>query len=315
MVQPLNQHIPQAQSKSMLPQPIPMEQYQQQQLVQQVPQVVQQKLPEQLQAQTTPPSIQQALQSQQVSIPDPSQLAYQLPQIPPHLLPQQPTVNPAQTASPSNVPQLGTQTRALPLYSQVVAGAGGPPPSPQHQAQLTQSLPTHTHTQMAMQAQAHTQTLAQAHAHTQTQLAEAALADSTTEQQPPLNPPQATSLHLPQMPPSPSHTSSHPHPAFLPPLHPATPGPETQPTPPESQLTLSGLADVPSGPTSPQAVAAAAQPLDSNAPSLLHPTSTSLQDCDPALLGIAQVQKCTPLYHYCILFHYYHYLHPISSRF
>ncbi|CAB1336749.1 unnamed protein product [Coregonus sp. 'balchen'] len=275
--------------------------------------------PQQLQAQTAPAPIQQALQSlpsqhQQVSIPDPSQLAYQLPQIPPHLFPQQPTVNPAQIASPSNLPQLGNQTRALPFYSQVVAGIT--PPSHQHQAQLTQPLPAHTHTQMAMQAQAHTQTLAQTqpHAHTQTQLAEAALAASTTEQQPPLNPPQATSLPLPQMPPSPSHTSSHPHPASLPPLHPATPGPETQPTPPESQLTLPGLADVPSSLTSPLAVAAAAQPPDSNAPSLLPPTSTSLQDCDPALLGIAQVQKCTPLYHYCILFHYYHYQHPITSR-
>ncbi|KAK6303216.1 hypothetical protein J4Q44_G00256700 [Coregonus suidteri] len=249
--------------------------------------------PQQLQAQTAPAPIQQALQSlpsqhQQVSIPDPSQLAYQLPQIPPHLFPQQPTVNPAQIASPSNLPQLGNQTRALPFYSQVVAGIT--PPSHQHQAQLTQPLPAHTHTQMAMQAQAHTQTLAQTqpHAHTQTQLAEAAMAASTTEQQPPLNPPQATSLPLPQMPPSPSHTSSHPHPASLPPLHPATPGPETQPTPPESQLTLPGLADVPSSLTSPLAVAAAAQPLDSNAPSLLPPTSTSLQDCDPALLGIAQ---------------------------
>ncbi|XP_071229529.1 serine/threonine-protein kinase Wnk-like isoform X4 [Salvelinus alpinus] len=243
-----------------------------------------------------PAPIQLALQSlppqqQQVSIPplNPSQLASPLPQIPAHLMPQQPTVNPAQIAVPSNVPQLGTQTRALPLYSQV--GAGGPPPSPQHQAQLTQPLPAHTHTQTAMQALAntHTQTLAQTKVHTETQLAEATSEAATTEQQHPPNPPQATFLPLPHMSPCPTHTASHPHPAFLPPLHPATPGPETQPTPPESQLTLHGLADGPPGPTSlPPVAAAAAQPLDSNAPSLLPPTSTSLPDCDPALLSIAQ---------------------------
>ncbi|XP_052340887.1 histone-lysine N-methyltransferase 2D isoform X5 [Oncorhynchus keta] len=243
-----------------------------------------------------PAPIQLALQSlppqqQQVSIPtlNRSQLTSPLPQIPAHLLPQQPTVNPAQIAAPSNVPQLGTQTRALPLYSQV--GAGGPPPSPQNQAQLTQPLPAHTHTQTAMQALAntHTQTLAQTKVHTETQLAEAALVAATTEQQHPLNPPQATSLPLPHMSPCPTHTASHPQPASLPPLCPATPGPETQPTPPESQLTLPGLADGPPGPTSPPSVAAAAaQPLDSNAPSLLPPTSTSLPDCDPALLSIAQ---------------------------
>ncbi|XP_055747437.1 uncharacterized protein LOC129829645 isoform X4 [Salvelinus fontinalis] len=243
-----------------------------------------------------PAPIQLALQSlppqqQKVSIPplNPSQLASPLPQIPAHLLPQQPTVNPAQIAAPSNVPQLGTQTRALPLYSQV--GAGGPSPSPQHQAQLTQPLPAHTHTQTAMQALAntHTQTLAQTKVHTETQLAEAASEAATTEQQHPLNPPQATSLPLPHMSPCPTHTAYHPHPAFLPPLHPATPGPETQPTPPESQLTLPGLADGPPGPTSPPPVAAAAaQPLDSNAPSLLPPASTSLPDCDTALLSIAQ---------------------------
>ncbi|XP_031650506.1 uncharacterized protein LOC109907075 isoform X1 [Oncorhynchus kisutch] len=254
--------------------------------------------PQQIQQQTgqAPAPIQLALQSlppqqQQVSIPtlNRSQLTSPLPQIPTHLLPQQPTVNPAQIAAPSNVPQLGTQTRALPLYSQV--GAGGPPPSPQHQAQLTQPLPAHTHTQTAMQALAntHTQTLAQTKVHTETQLAEAALVAATTEQQHPPNPPQATSLPLPHMPPCPTHTASHPHPASLPPLRPATPGPETQPTPPESQLTLPGLADGPPGPTSPPSVAAAAaQPLDSNAPSLLPPTSTSLPDCDPALLSIAQ---------------------------
>ncbi|XP_034151767.1 serine/threonine-protein kinase WNK1 isoform X2 [Esox lucius] len=300
--------------QSVLPHPSPVEQYQQQQLVQpaphviqqlvqqtpqviqqlvqQAPQVIQQQLPQpQTASIPVPAPIQQGLQAlpsqpQQASIPpiDPSQLASQRPLMPPHLLPQRPTASPVETSGPNDVQLPGSQTSALPLYSQVVAGAGGPPQSPQRQALLIQPMPAHTHTQTAMHAQAHTQTQTQAQvqAHTQTQLAKEAFAASTAEPKAPL----ASSLPLPQMPPSPSQKSSHP--ASLPPLHPAALVPEAQPTPPENQLTMPGMADAHPGPTSPPPVVTAAQPLDSNAPMLLPPTSTSLQDCDPALMGIAQ---------------------------
>ncbi|KAJ8017072.1 hypothetical protein DPEC_G00013980 [Dallia pectoralis] len=254
MVQPVVQTILQPQTQSVLPHPSPVEQYQQQQLVQQAPQ---------LQQASIPPHV-------------PSQLASQPLRGPPLLLPQPATAHPVETSALNDVLPPGSQT------SQVGAGAGGLPPSPQHRTLLTQSLPAHT--QMAMPTQAHTQTQTHAQVQAQTQLPDQASTASIVEPKPPAYPPLAGSLPLPQIPASPFQKSSHS--TSLPPLHPASLIPE--PTQPENQLTMPDMADARPGPTCPQPVATSAQPLDSNVTSLLLLTSTSLQDCDPALLGIAQ---------------------------
>lgn len=172
------------------------------------------------------------------------------------------------------------QDRALPPCSNLVPGI---PQSPQH---LTKPmLPAHTHTQTSIQPQTHSQTQThvqpQAHSHTQTHTE-----TSITEQA--VLP--HTVFPAPQLPLSPSHTSCPPS---LPPLPSlpscqpvaAAPVSELPTSPPVAQVTLPEQADF--IPTSPPPVTAL-QSLDSNAPNL---PQASLQDCDPSLLGIAEVQE------------------------
>lgn len=185
----------------------------------------------------------------------------------------------AQVAS-NNVAGPRSQNMTLPLYGNLVACM---PPSPQHQTK--QMLPAHTHTQTSIQSQTHSQTQThvqtQAHSHTQTHT------ETPISEQPVL--PHAA-FPATQMPLSPAHTSCLP--ALLPSLpslshyHPAAaPVSELPASPSAAQVILPEQADF--TPTSPPPVTAL-QSLDSNAFKL---PQTSLQDCDPSLLGIAQVQQ------------------------
>lgn len=227
----------------------------------------------QLLAQLIPTPIQQPLPPKQTLIPlEESQLS-----TPPasHLV-----THPTAQVVPNNVAGPQSQNRTLPLYSNLVAGV---PPSPQHQA--TQMLPAHTHTQTSIQSQTHCQTQthvqAQAHSHTQTHT------ETPISEQPVLS---HAVFPAPQMPLSPSHTScpptSLPSLPSLPCYHPAAaPVSELPTSPPVAQVTLPEQADF--IPTSPPPVTTL-QSLDSNAPKL---PQALLQDCDPSLLGIAQVQE------------------------
>lgn len=188
--------------------------------------------------------------------------------------------DPTAQVVPNSVAGPQSQNRSLPIYSNLVTGV---PSSPHHQAK--QMLPAHTHTQTSIQSQTHSQTQThvqtQAHSHTQTHT------ETPISEQPVLH---HAVFPAPQMPLSPSHTScpptSLPSLPFIPSYHPAAaPMSELPTSPPVAQLTLPEQADL--IPTSSPPVTIL-QSLDSNAPKL---PQASLQDCDPSLLGIAQVQE------------------------
>lgn len=188
--------------------------------------------------------------------------------------------DPTAQAVPNNGARPQSQNRTMPIYSNFVAGV---PLSPQHLAK--QMLPAHTHTQTSIQSQTHSQTQThvqtQAHSHTQTHT------EAPISEQPVLH---HAHFPAPQMPLSPSHTScpptSLPSLPSIPSYHPAAAPMSELPTPPPvAQVTLPGQAVL--IPTSPPPVTIL-QSLDSNTPKL---PQASLQDCDPSLLAIAQVQK------------------------
>lgn len=186
---------------------------------------------------------------------------------------------PAVQAVPTSA--AGPQDRSLPFYSEPAAGV---PSSPQHQTKPM--LPAHTHTQTSIQSQTHSQTQthihAQAHSHTQTHT------ETPASEQPTV--PLAV-FPASQMPLSPTHTSCPPTslPLLLPSLPPyppaAEPLTELPASPPAAQVASPERADF--TPTSPPPVIAL-HSLESNAPKL---PQASLQDCDPPLLGTAQVQE------------------------
>lgn len=185
-----------------------------------------------------------------------------------------------------------SQDRSLPFYSDSAAGV---PSSPQHQTKPM--LPAHTHTQTSIQSQTHSQTQthahAQAHSHTQTHT------ETPAPEQPTV--PLAV-FPAPQMPLSPTHTSCPPTslPLLLPSLPPYPPAAEpltelpTSP-PPAAQVASPERADF--IPTSPPPVTAP-HSLESNAPKL---PQASLQDCDPPLLGTAQVQEAGQFFLICFV--------------
>ncbi|KAJ8362798.1 hypothetical protein SKAU_G00116290 [Synaphobranchus kaupii] len=209
----------------------------------------------QLAAQPPPQQYEQQLHqgtSLQQQLRQTAPLQLQAPVAPDHgQLPCQPQAGlhqlPHQTAQMASQTTQGQSKIPAPLYSQVVAG---PPPSPQHQQQ--QTLPTLAQTGAPVQIQVHS--------HSQTHAEVAGRSDGLS------SPPAA--YHSPQLPPSPSHSSSHPSSS------------SSLPLPLEALLPHPGVADV-VAPTSPPP-ATTLQSLGSNCPSL---PSTSLPDCDPALLG------------------------------
>lgn len=188
---------------------------------------------------------------------------------------------PTAKAVPHSVAGPQSQDRSLPFYSDSAAGV---PSSPQHQTK--QMLPAHTHTQTSIQSQTHSQTQThihtQAHSHTQTHT------ETKASDQPTV--PLAV-FPASQMPLSPTHTSCPPTslPLLLPSLPPyppaAEPLTELPTSPPAAQVASPELADL--IPTSPPPVTTL-HLLESNAPKL---PQASLQDCDPPLLGTAQVQE------------------------
>ncbi|KAM9750760.1 uncharacterized protein wnk3 isoform 2-T2 [Menidia menidia] len=223
----------------------------------------------QLQAHTMSTTIQQP--------PPPKQAftAFEESQLPPQCLPTSHlVVQPSSQLGSGNVAEPQSQSRSLPLFSHLGAGA---PPSPQHQTKPI--LPAHTHTQTSNQAQTHSQTQTQfqtqTHSHTQTH----------TEAPVPELPLLSHAVFSAQiMPLSPSHTSCPQTllPSLPPQVPPTAPATELSTSQPATQKTLPGQADF--VPTSPPPVATL-QLLDSNAPIL---PQASLQDCDLSLLGITQ---------------------------
>lgn len=188
---------------------------------------------------------------------------------------------PTANAAPNSAAGPQSQDRSLSFYSDSAAGV---PSSPQHQTK--QMLPAHTHTQTSFQLQTHsqtqTQTHTQAHSHTQTHT------ETPASEQPAV--PHAA-FPASQMPLSPTH-ASHPSTSLplllpsLPPYHPAAePLTELPSSPPAAQVASPELADF--IPTSPLPVTTL-HSLESNAPKL---PQASLQDCDPSLLGTAQVHQ------------------------
>lgn len=188
---------------------------------------------------------------------------------------------PTVQAVPNSAAGPQSQDRSLPFYSDSAAGV---PSSPQHQTKPM--LPAHTHTQTSIQSQTHSQTQThthmQAHSHTQTHT------ETPAPEQPTV--PLAV-FPASQMPLSPTHTSCPPTslPLLLPSLPPyppaAEPLTELPTSPPAAQVASPERADF--IPTSPPPVTAL-HSLESNAPKL---PQASLQDCDPPLLGTAQVQE------------------------
>lgn len=188
---------------------------------------------------------------------------------------------PTAQAVPTSAAGPQSQDRSLPFYSDSAAGV---PSSPQHQTKPM--LPAHTHTQTSIQPQNHSQTQthihAQAHSHTQTHT------EAPASEQPTV--PLAV-FPASQMPLSPTHTSCPPTslPLLLPSLPPyppaAEPLTELPTSPPAAQVASPERADF--IPTSPPPVTTL-HSLESNAPKL---PQASLQDCDPPLLGTAQVQE------------------------
>lgn len=182
--------------------------------------------------------------------------------------------HPTVQAVPSNL--AGPQNRTPPLCTNLVSGV---PPSPQHQAK--QMLPVHAYTQTSIQPQTHTHIQTQTHSHAQT------FSETPVSEQPAL-------LHAvfpaSQMLLSPSHTScpptSLPSLPSLPSYYPAgAPLTELPTSHPVAMVTSPEQADF--IPTSPPPVTPL-HSLDSNAPK---PPQAVLQDCDPSLLGTAQVQE------------------------
>lgn len=188
---------------------------------------------------------------------------------------------PVAKAAPNRMAGPQSQDRGPPFYSDSAAGV---PSSPQHQTK--KMLPAHTHTQTSIQSQTHSQTQThihtQAHSHTQTHT------ETPASDQPTM--PLAV-FPASQMPLSPTHTSCPPTslPLLLPSLPPYPPAPEALAEPPTSspaaQVASPELADF--MPTSPPPVTTL-HSLESNVPKL---PQASLQDCDPPLLGTAQVQE------------------------
>lgn len=188
---------------------------------------------------------------------------------------------PTANAVPNSVTGPQSQDRSLPFYRDSAAGV---PSSPQHQTKPM--LPAHTHTQTSIQSQTHSQTQTnmhtRSHSHTQTHT------ETAASEQPAM--PHAV-FPPSQMPLSPSHSSCPPTSLplllpSLPPYHPAAePLTELPTSPPAAQVASPELADF--MPTSPPPVTAL-HSLESNVPKL---PQASLQDCDPSLLGTAQVQE------------------------
>lgn len=188
---------------------------------------------------------------------------------------------PTAKAVPNSVAEPQSQDRSLPFYSDLAAGV---PSSPQHQTK--QMLPAHTHTQTSIQPQTHSQTQTHVHTHTHSHT-------QTHTETPAFDQPVMPRAVFPasQMPLSPTHTSCPPTslPLLLPSLPPyppaAEPLTELATSPPAAQVASPELADF--IPTSPPPVTTL-HSLDSNAPKL---PQASLQDCDPPLLGTAQVHE------------------------
>lgn len=188
---------------------------------------------------------------------------------------------PTAKAVPNSVAGPQSQDRSLPFHSDSAAGV---PSAPLHQTK--QMLPAHTHTQTSIQSQTHSQT--QTHVHTQ------AHSHTQTHTETPASDQAVVPLAVfpaSQMPLSPTHTSCPPTslPLLLPSLPPYPPAAELLtelPTsPPAAQVASPELADF--IPTSPPPVTTL-HALDFNALKL---SQASLQDCDPPLLGTAQVQE------------------------
>lgn len=244
--------------------PMPHSQYKQQ--LQKLSQAQQPLAPSCPQAQFILTPTQQSYPPKQVSIPfEENPLSTPAPS---HLV-----THPTVQAVPSNL--AGPQNMTPPSTNLV----SGVPPSPQHQAK--QMLPVHARTQTSIQPQTHTHIQTQTHSHAQTfsetpVCGQSALPHAVFPASQMLLSSSRTSCPPTSLPSLPSL------PSYYPAGSPLTELPTSHPV---AMVTSPEQADF--IPTSPPPVTPL-HSLDSNAPK---PPQAVLQDCDPSLLGTAQVQE------------------------